>query len=312
MTRVLVTGGGGFIGGHLVDALLKRSHEVTILDNFSGGQSPSENPHLQSKVQVIDGDVRAPEDIRKALDKVDSIIHLAAIIDTEYSVNNPREVNDVNVSGTLNLLHECATLKKKRFIFTSSTAVYGDVGDAPISEETIPRPISPYGVSKLAAEEYCNTYSRTFGLETVSLRLFNVYGQGQGMNQYAGVITKFVEQVSGGSEPIIFGDGEQTRDFVHVSDVVAAHVLALEKQSVGSSPINIGTGIPTSIRDLADLILDISGSHLRPKFAPPRLGDIKHNLANNEEASRILGFSPVMTLREGLQDLVDSNRKIAK
>jgi len=308
MTRVLVTGGAGFIGGQVVDALLMRGYDVTVLDNFSAGQRPEANPHLKSSVRVIDGDVRNQKDVRNALDKVDSVIHMAAIIDTEYSVSNPLEVNEVNVSGTLTLLHESAEMKKKRFIFTSSTAVYGDAGDAPLSEEIKPRPISPYGVTKLAGEEYCNTYSRTFGLETVSLRLFNVYGRGQGKNQYAGVVIKFIEQATRGLDPVIFGDGEQTRDFIHVSDVVAAHILALEKGSIESSPINIGTGIPTKIRDLARLVIDLSDTHQKPKFTHSRLGDIKHNSADTEKASRVLDFSPVMTLRKGLQELVDNYR----
>ncbi len=309
MTRVLVTGGAGFIGGHLVDALLKRGYDVRVLDNFSAGKRPNANPHLPSSVRVIDGDIRNQKDVRKALHEIDSVIHMAALIDTEYSVTNPLETNEVNVGGTLNLLYECAEMKTKRFIFTSSTAVYGDAGDAPLSEEIKPRPISPYAVTKLAAEEYCNTYSRTFGLETVSLRLFNVYGPGQGMNQYAGVVTKFLEQATKGVEPVIFGDGEQTRDFIHVSDVVIAHILALEKGRIESSPLNIGTGIPTKIKDLAGLVIDLSGTHQKPRFAHPRLGDIKHNLADTTRASRVLGFSSVTTLRKGLQELMDNHRK---
>ena len=289
--RVLVTGGAGFIGSHLVDALIENNYSVAILDNFSTGKEANIERHLSSSgVHLIRGDVRKPEDVRTAIDNADIIVHLAALIDTENSMGNPLDVNEVNIGGTLNLLHEAANRKIRRFIFASSTAVYGRAGELPIREDSPARPISPYAVTKLAGEEYCDMYARTFGLDTLSLRLFNVYGPRQSKNNYAGVITIFLERAVRGLAPKIYGNGEQTRDFIHVRDVVTAFVSAIQKNNA-MSPINVGTGISTRIIDLAEMVIELSARNgMRPQFESPRIGDIEHSLTNTERASKVLGF----------------------
>jgi len=308
--RVLVTGGAGFIGSHLVDALIDNNYSVTILDNFSTGKEENIERHLSSSgVHFIRGDVRKPEDVRTAIDNVDIIVHLAALIDTETSMGNPLDVNEVNIGGTLNLLHEAASRKIRRFIFASSTAVYGHTGEVPIREDSPARPISPYAVTKLAGEEYCDMYARTFGLDTLSLRLFNIYGPRQASNHYAGVITIFLERAVQGLAPKIYGNGEQTRDFIHVRDVVRAFVSAMQKNNA-VSPINVGTGISTRIIDLAEMTIELSGRNgMRPQFESPRVGDIEHSFANTERASNVLGFSHRVNLRDGLQELIGNELK---
>ena len=308
MTKVLVTGGAGFIGSHVVEILIAKGYQVSVLDNLTTGSVGNLSDNLPSgKLRIVRGDIRDAVAVRQALVDADAVIHLAALIDTGYSVEKPAIVNHVNVGGTVTLLKESVDLKVRRFIFASSTAVYGDSDKLPLQEESEKKPISPYAVSKLAGEEYCKMYSRTFGLETVSLRFFNVYGLRQVNNGYAGVITKFIERVSHGQPPLIYGDGEQTRDFVHVTDVARACVLALEKEGLSQCSINVGTGKPTRITDLASLIINIfSASGLEPQYTPPKVGDIKENFADLTNASRMLGFAPRVSLREGLEELAEN------
>jgi len=308
MTKVLVTGGAGFIGSHVVEILIAKGYQVSVLDNLTTGSVGNLSDNLPSgKLRIVRGDIRDAVAVRQALVDADAVIHLAALIDTGYSVEKPAIVNHVNVGGTVTLLKESVDLKVRRFIFASSTAVYGDSDRLPLQEESEKKPISPYAVSKLAGEEYCKMYSRTFGLETVSLRFFNVYGLRQVNNGYAGVITKFIERVSHGQPPLIYGDGEQTRDFVHVTDVARACVLALEKEGLSQCSINVGTGKPTRITDLASLIINIfSASGLEPQYTPPKVGDIKENFADLTNASRMLGFAPRVSLREGLEELAEN------
>ena len=308
MTKVLVTGGAGFIGSHVVEILIAKGYQVSVLDNLTTGTVGNLSDNLPSgKLRIVRGDIRDAVAVRQALVDADAVIHLAALIDTGYSVEKPAIVNHVNVGGTVTLLKESVDLKVRRFIFASSTAVYGDSDRLPLQEESEKKPISPYAVSKLAGEEYCKMYSRTFGLETVSLRFFNVYGLRQVNNGYAGVITKFIERVSHGQPPLIYGDGEQTRDFVHVTDVARACVLALEKGGLSQCSINVGTGKPTRITDLASLIINIfSASGLEPQYTPPKVGDIKENFADLTNASHMLGFAPRVSLREGLEELAEN------
>jgi len=237
-SKVLVTGGAGFIGSHLVDRLLAEGFEVAVLDDFSAGRMENISCHKDLReFRLVRGDVRDVGLVEKVVEDVDVVFHEAALVDVALSVENPVLFNEVNVVGTLNLLKACVDSGVKRFVFASSAAVYGDSRPAEKREDMLPEPISPYGVSKLAAESYVQVFNELYGLETVCLRCFNVYGSRQGLaSSYSGVITAFISRLLKGEPPVIHGDGKQTRDFVHVDDVVSANMLALQsKNGVGWS-----------------------------------------------------------------------------
>ena len=304
--KALVTGGAGFIGSHLVDRLMEKGFEVTVLDNFSTGSLKNLSQHLgKANFHLIEGDIRNERDVKKALKDVDFVFHLAAIVSVELSIKNPILVNEVNVCGTLNLLEESLNSGVERFVYISSCAVYGNPIRLPIDEEHPTKPISPYGVSKLASENYCQVFHEIYGLETVSLRLFNVYGSRQAMGPYSGVITKFIDRLKDGKPPIIYGDGKQTRDFVYVQDVVDACLLSLNSKGCVGESINIGSGVETSISDLAEILIELFGlSDVKPKYAQPRAGDIRRSCASLNKAKRLLGYQPKISLREGLKRVV--------
>jgi len=304
--KALVTGGAGFIGSHLVDRLMEKGFEVTVLDNFSTGSLKNLSQHLgKANFHLIEGDIRNERDVKKALEDVDFVFHLAAIVSVELSIKNPILVNEVNVCGTLNLLEESLNSGVERFVYISSCAVYGNPIRLPIDEEHPTKPISPYGVSKLASENYCQVFHEIYGLETVSLRLFNVYGSRQAMGPYSGVITKFIDRLKDGKPPIIYGDGKQTRDFVYVQDVVDACLLSLNSKGCVGESINIGSGVETSISDLAEILIELFGlSDVKPKYAQPRAGDIRRSCASLNKAKRLLGYQPKISLREGLKRVV--------
>ncbi|MEM2318187.1 MAG: SDR family oxidoreductase [Candidatus Bathyarchaeia archaeon] len=303
---ILVTGGAGFIGSHLVEKLLKEGYDVVVLDNLSSGKI--ENLDLKNpRLRFLRGDIRNRKTVKEALKDVDVVFHLAALVDVSFSVKNPTLVNHVNVCGSLNILEESVKKHVEKFIFASSCAVYGEPRYLPINEEHPTNPLSPYAASKLAVEKYCHVFNELYGLKTVSLRLFNVYGPRQENRAYSGVITKMIERLKSGKPPIIFGDGTQTRDFVYVLDVVEAfHRAMKDKQSTGE--INIGTGNETPIIELAKILMEKFGlKNVKLVYAKPRKGDIKRSYANIEKASRTLGYQPKYTLREGLNMLLHEN-----
>ena len=304
--KALVTGGAGFIGSHLVDRLMEKGFEVAVLDNFSTGSLKNLSQHLgKANFHLIEGDIRNERDVKKALEDIDFVFHLAAIVSVELSIKNPILVNEVNVCGTLNLLKESLNGGVKRFVYISSCAVYGNPIRLPIDEEHPTKPTSPYGASKLASENYCQVFHEIYGLETVSLRLFNVYGSRQAMGPYSGVITKFIDRLKDGKPPIIYGDGKQTRDFVYVQDVVDACLLSLNSKGCVGESINIGSGVETSISDLAEILIELFGlSDVKPKYAQPRAGDIRRSCASLNKAKRLLGYQPKISLREGLKRVV--------
>jgi len=305
-SRIVITGGAGFIGSHIVDRIVEESREVVVIDDLSQGRLENISGHLNKKnFKFIKADIRDLAKVEEIVKDADAIFHEAAIASVTKSFEDPIYTNDVNVSGTLNLLKACLNSNVEKFIYASSCAVYGDAEAPHQSEETQTLPKSPYAASKIAAENYCKTYNRLYGLEVIILRYFNVYGPRQSYGPYSGAITKFIDRLMGGEPPVIHGDGEQTRDFVEVSDVVEANMLALERSSVLSEPINIGTGIATSIKDLANLLIDITGrKHLKPAFDQPRTGDIRHSCADISKARRVLGYEPKIPLREGLVKLL--------
>ncbi len=306
-SKVLVTGGAGFIGSHLVDRLLAEGFEVWVLDDFSAGRMENVSCHTGVRgFHLVRGDVRDFGLVEKVVDGVDVVFHLAALVDVALSVENPVLFDEVNVVGTLNLLKACVDSGVRRFVFASSAAVYGDSEPPMKREDMLPKPISPYGVSKLAAENYVRVFNELYGLETVCLRYFNVYGPRQGLaSTYSGVITAFVSRLLKGQSPVIHGDGSQTRDFVNVDDVVSANMFALESKSAVGEVFNIASGTVVSISELARILQQFTNTgHLKPVFTEPRPGDIKHCSGDISKAEELLGFHPKVQLKDGLSKLV--------
>ena len=303
--RVLVTGGAGFIGSHLVRELAKLGYEVRVLDNLSRGTLSSISGVLDS-VEFIRGDIRDQGTVEAAVRGVDSVVHLAALIDVAESIEKPELYLDVNVRGTFNLAK--ASRSVSTFVFASSCAVYGEPVRIPISEDHPLNPKSPYAATKIAGEALVQSYANLYGYRPVILRLFNVYGPGQS-KAYAGVISEFVKRVTMGEPPVIFGDGGQTRDFVHVRDAARAVVLALENKNA-SGVYNIGSGTAVTIKVLASMILRAAGKeHLKPVHAPPRPGDIRYSQASIERARRELGYTPEIRLEDGITGLIEVERE---
>jgi len=303
ISKVLVTGGAGFIGSHVVDRVIEEHYEVVILDDFSAGKVENIQSRSDSQMlHIVEGDVRNVEHVREALKGVDVVFHLAAIVNVPLSVENPLLVNDVNVRGTLNLLEAGLRENVQRFIYVSTCAVYGEARCLPINEEHPVMPLSPYAISKLAAEHYCKIFHEVHGLETACLRFFNVYGPRQSEGPYSGVITQFISRLRRGKPPIIYGNGEQTRDFVYVQDVVDACVLVLRCKRCVGEVINVGTGKPTTVNELAEALMGPFRRNVaKPEYAPPRAGDIQHSYADISKAERVLSYKPKFTLRQGLR-----------
>ena len=308
--KVLVTGGAGFIGSHLVDELLARGHSVTVLDDLSGGSMNNLKNHMSNPAfRFIREDIRDAKVVKKAMVGIDAVIHEAAMISVPRSIEDPELAHSVNVEGTLTLLKSSLNHNIKRFVYASSCAVYGEQTQLPINENAPLKPLSPYASSKLAAEQNCLTFHKREGLETVCLRYFNVYGPRQTAGEYAGVMIKFLERLRDNQPPIIYGDGEQTRDFVHVGDIVGATLLALEREGVAGEVLNIGTGRATSINELCRIFLAAAGkTKLKPTHEAPRPGDIKYSQADVTKAMKLLGFKPKISIEEGVGKLLEGQK----
>lgn len=302
--RFIVTGGAGFIGSHLVDALVDLG-DVTIIDDLSSGDLDNLG-HLLKRddVGLERLSVTDIEGMRPHFEGVECVFHLAAVSNISSSVEDPLRTNEVNVRGTLNVLLAARDSGVRKVVFTSSASVYGDTDEVPTSEGVIPKPLSPYAVSKLAGEYYCDVFSHLYGLETTSLRPFNVYGPRQDpSSQYAGVIPLFIRSLSGGEVPTIDGDGEQTRDFVYVKDVVRAFIRAMEHEARGTYNIAGGRGI--SINELYRQVSGVLDVDVEPQYGEPRPGDIMHSTADITRARRDLGFEPEYDIRRGLEETIE-------
>jgi len=310
-SEILVTGGAGFIGSHIVDWLLDEGFKVRVLDNLSTGDKKNLAKHQNKKsFQFIEGDIRNFDLIKKTVKGVDAVIHEAALVSVTRSVENPLLSNEVNVTGTVNLLKACVDAHVKRFIYASSCAVYGDSETLPNHENLAPKPLSPYAVDKLAAENYAKVFHNVYGLETTSLRYFNVYGPRQKYGPYSGVISIFINRLLKNKPPIIYGDGKQTRDFINIKDVVEANMLALSKREAVGEVFNISTGEATTINKLTETVQKIMGkTSLKPVHAEPRPGDIKHSYGDITKARRKLEYEPKVQLEKGLSELVKSYSK---
>ena len=299
----MVTGGAGFIGRHLVAKLLDDGHEITIFDNFSSSYKNDITYLLESGVSLVTGDILDYDLLLKSISSHDFVIHLAAQTSVSESIANPKTTVDIIVNGTVNVLKSCVKTNVKNLIFSSSAAIYGNSLDTLISENSQLSPLSSYGASKLVAEYNLHVFSKFFGLNCISLRLFNVYGNGQSTD--AGVIRKFLKNISEKAPLEIFGDGTQTRDFVHISDVIQAFYCAIRNiEAKRGNVYNIGSGSATSINELAALLLSVKGKDLQLIHKPALEGEIKDSKADISLAENDIGYSPQMSLSDGLASLV--------
>ncbi len=309
MAIVLVTGGCGFIGSHLVEALVERGHQVIVVDNLSTG-SLENIAHILNKVEFYEHDIRNLAAMERIMRGVDYVYHEAAVSSVMESIADAVRTNEANVSGTVNVLHASREAGVKRVIYASSSAIYGNTATVPIIEATHPDTISPYAASKIAGEMYMHAFYHSYGLETISLRYFNVYGPRQESDsEYAAVIPRFIQTMLKGDLPIIYGDGKQSRDFVYVEDVVTANLLAMDTRNTYGQALNIGSGHSTSIGELFCCLQEIVGVEGGPVFRKMRTGDVKHSWADIHSASRDLGYSPSISFEEGLRLTLDWYRQ---
>lgn len=306
MSTYLVTGGAGFIGSNIVRTLLERSQEVKVLDNLLTGRKENIEDVLD-KIDFIEGDIREDADLDKALSGVDYVIHLGALPSVQRSVQNPYRSNEINVSGTIKLLDACRRHDIKRVVFASSSSVYGGRAPLPVKEEYKTEPISPYGLCKLTGEHYLRLYFELYGLETVALRYFNVFGPRQNPDsQYSAVIPKFITAMINDKSPVIYGDGKQSRDFTYVANVIEANILACTTTGdVAGKAFNIACGESIDLNDLVQYINDALGKDISPIYEVARSGDIKHSLACADKAKDAMGFEPVCSVSDGLKKTIE-------
>jgi UDP-glucose 4-epimerase len=298
--KVLVTGGAGFIGSHVVDRLITNGHEVIVVDNLSTGSRKNINP--QAEFHQID--ITSPDLENVFKSKPDAVVHCAAQIDVNFSLAHPKEDATVNIGGTLALLELCKKYKVKRFVYANSAAEIGNVSELPITEDTQKSPISPYGISKCTAWHYIQLLAKEYNMSAISLRLANVYGPRQGVSGEGGVVSIFAKALLTGKSPVIFGDGMQTRDFLYVEDAAEAAGKAIESKATGQ--YNVGTGTETSINHLFKLSKELTSAKSTPLYAAPREGDIGRSVFNVEKIKKDINWAPRTTLKEGLKKTIGS------
>jgi nucleoside-diphosphate-sugar epimerase len=312
MSKVLVTGGAGFIGSNLTETLLKQGHLVRVLDNFSTGRR--ENLVFDKafpSLEIIEGDICDLNICQRAMNDVEFVFHQAALASVQRSVEDPLTSNSVNVEGTLNVLLAARDAGVKRFVYASSCAVYGDDPIIPKREEMSPNPLSPYALQKYIGEQYCRLFSQLYNLGTVSLRYFNIFGPKQDPTSiYSAVIPKFISAMLEGHPPIVFGDGEQSRDFTYIDNVVQANLLAMSADHLNGEAINIACGKRISLNQLLDILKDIIGSKVSPVYQEPRKGDIRHSLADIQKGGKFLNYCPIVEIGDGLKKTVGYFQRI--
>lgn len=301
----LVTGGAGFIGSNIVDELLKRGHQVTVLDDLSTGKERNVG-HVRDKIRFHIGSIVDFQTIRDCCQSVDYVIHLAARTSVPKSVADPIETNRVNIDGTLNVLVAARDAKVRRVVFAASSAAYGETPVLPKVETMQPAPISPYGVTKYVGELYGQVFDRIYGLENASIRYFNVFGPRQDpSSQYSGVLSRFMLAVLEGTPPVIFGDGEQSRDFTYVDNVVDETLRACEAKGASGKVFNGGTGARITLNDVVALLEKITGKKIKARYDAPRAGDIRDSQADVSLAREILGYKPLVDFEQGLKQTWD-------
>ena len=311
MANILVTGGAGFIGSHLAEILLKQGHQVRVMDNFSTGKEENlifEETH--PSLEVMNGDVRDLRDCEKAVAGVEYVFHQAALASVQRSVEDPLTTQAVNVGGTLHILVASREAGVKRVIYASSSAIYGDTPALPKHEEMPPSPLSPYALQKYIGEQYCRLFSQLYGLDTLSLRYFNIFGPKQDpASIYSAVIPRFIEALVEDRSPIVYGDGEQSRDFTYVENVVEANILAMAVSYGRGEVMNIACGQRTSLNQLLEILQRILGSKVKPAYQDPRPGDVKHSLADIGKAIAFLHYQPRIGIETGLKRTASYFRK---
>lgn len=300
----LVTGGAGFIGSNLVRELLARNHKVRVLDNFATGRRVNIES-VKDRIELIEGDLRSYHIVRQAVEGIDFVLHEGALPSVPRSINDPITSNDVNVAGTLNVLHAAKDAGVKRVVFASSSSVYGNSEKLPKQEDMIPNPLSPYAVSKLAGEKYLKVFAEIYGLHTTALRYFNVFGPRQDpTSQYSAVIPKFIRAILNDRQPTIYGDGLQSRDFTFVKNVVLANILATEIDSPPGMVFNIACHERIDLNGLVAQVNRITGKKIIPLYTNPRPGDVKHSFADIDKIQKYLGFKPAVLFSEGLKQTI--------
>jgi len=302
--KFLVTGGGGFIGSHLTDELVQRGASVRVLDSFATGRR--ENlAHLAGRIELIEGDIRDRETLQRVCEGVDTVFHQAAIPSVPRSITEPELNHDVNINGTLNVLLAARDARVRRLVYAASSSAYGEIGTSAKVEDQPPNPLSPYAIAKLTGEYYCQVFAKEYGLETVSLRYFNVFGPRQDPSSpYSGVISKFVTALLSGQPPTIYGDGEQSRDFTFIENVVDANLRAAHSALAVGAVINVGIGQRVTLNQILAELQKIVGTALDPIMAAPRAGDVRHSLADLTRARKLLGYHPLVDLTLGLRRTV--------
>jgi len=305
----LVTGGAGFIGSHIAETLAERGEAVRVLDNFLTGKKENLTS-FRGKIELVEGDIRDFETCRRASRGADYILHQAALPSVPRSVENPLLANEINVTGTLNVLLAARQAKVKRVVFASSSSVYGDDPRLPKREGMEGHPLSPYAATKLAGENYCRVFNLIYGLSTVGLRYFNVFGPRQDpFSQYAAVIPNFILKILKGESPTVYGDGEQSRDFTYVSDIVEANLLAATAEGVSGEVFNIACGQKTTVNRLVQEINGILGTRINPVHQDARPADVRHSLADIGRAQESIRYRPRFSFRQGLEQTIDVFRK---
>lgn len=306
MAKYLVTGGAGFIGGHLVEALVRRGHTVTVFDDLSSG-SRENLAAVEGNVELIQGDLRSVEGVRRASKGKDGVFHQGAAASVPWSIREPRATNEINITGTLNVLATARENDVRRVVMASSSSVYGNAAALPKVESMGIEPLSPYALQKAAGEYYARMFHPLYGLETVALRYFNIFGPRQDpKSEYAAVIPRFITKMLAGERPLIFGDGSQSRDFAFVENAVNANIAAMEAPATAcGQAYNVGCGEAISLNHLVECINTILGAKLQPEYAEPRAGDVKHSLADISAAQKNLGYKPAVNFQDGLRRTID-------
>jgi UDP-glucose 4-epimerase len=305
MSLCLVTGGAGFIGSHIVRRLLEQGRSVRVLDDFSTGKRQN-LAEVAAQIELVEGSICDPATVAQAMRGVEVVFHLAARASVPRSVAEPRPCNEINVTGTLNLLIAARDVGARRFVYSASSSAYGDTPVMPKKPDMRPQPLSPYAVSKLAAEHYCTCWSHVYGLQTACLRYFNVFGPRQDPHgAYAAVIPAFVSRMLKGQPPVVYGDGEQSRDFCFIENVVNANMLAAEAPELHGEVVNIACGERTTLNAIVKDINTLLGTNVQPKYEPARAGDVRHSLADLSDAKRVLGYEPKIMFSEGLRRSID-------
>jgi UDP-glucose 4-epimerase len=302
----LVTGGAGFIGSNLVERLLQQGHRVRVLDNFDSGRRENLE-EFSDDVELIEGDLRDLDTVKKSVQGVSVVLHQAALGSVPRSIEDPATTNDVNANGTLNMLLAARDADVERFVFASSSSIYGPTEELPKHEAMPPNPVSPYALSKYSGEKYCQLFYKLYGLPTVALRYFNIFGPRQDPNsQYAAVVPLFATHMMAGTQPLIFGDGEQSRDFTYIENAIQANLLAANSTEKAFGKVcNVGCGYRITLNELAQNLADLIGVEHNPTYTEPRIGDVKHSLAAIEDAKSFLDYEPAIDITEGLKRTVD-------